>query len=580
MGVDEEELRAAEAHIARLEGELLQLKDTKSELQALREEHRQLRRSAQGRLTKILSAPFRAFRARKPVVAKEASEYERWLARHRTSGEELARLRERSRAFAYQPLVSILMPTFNSNENYLRAAVESVLAQVYSNWELIIVDDGSPQPSRLLRQFSDSRVKVFLEKQHGGISAALNIALRHGRGDWIALLDHDDLLEPDALFRGVEWLHDDRAADVIYTDEDKIIDDHFAAPMLKPDWSADFFLTHDYLGHFVAIRRELIDEFRGDFDGAQDYDLLLRISEKTDRIRHIPRVLYHWRRTKESTAHNIRRKPGALEAGRSAIAQHLQHSGVKGRVTIDWETHAYRIRREVTPAKVAIILSDADAKALAILRERTSYPAFEVMTGQAAFSEIRSELLLFLDRDLEPLRDDWLSILVEYASSREIGVVAPRIVAADGTVESAGLLLFSGGKVGFAFAGVPRGFRGANRQLQTVRNYSAVSPSCMMTRRDLFQKFTAGTAMESLGCARDDRMSAGVEFCLGLRDAGLRVVSIPYAEVRRTSTRPSATESCPQLVQRWPSFFARDPFYNPNLSRERADFSLGDPSHA
>src|SRR6266550_3510295 len=569
-----DELRAAEAHIARLEEELLHLKDVKRDLQLLREEHRRLRRSAEGRVAKILSAPFRLFRRRQSTEAVEQDEYGRWFARHRVSAEAAAKLREHSRTFAYRPLISILTPTFNADERFLTDAVESVIAQAYENWELILIDDGS----------SDTRVRGLLEKlgqrdariqtgfqDHGGISSALNIAL--ARGGWIALLDHDDLLEPDALFRAIELLQNDREADVIYSDEDKIVDGKLAAPLLKPDWSPEFFRTHDYLGHFVVMRRDLARaEFRSEFDGAQDYDFLLRISEKTDRIRHIPRVLYHWRRTAESTAHNIRRKPGALEAGRRAIEQHLVRRQENARVTIDWETHLYRVRREIRSEKISIIINGAAARDAERIRAKTNFPNFEIV---ANLKEATGEYVLFLDPDLEPLDENWLSAMGEQLSNPKIGAVGARIVSSDDAIESAGLILSPNGSVGSAFAGYPRNFRGANRQLQAVRNYSAVSASCLLTRREVLEKTASGNAMGSLDFARDDRVCVGTEFCLNLREHGLRTVSIPYAEVRRTSARENASRMCLDLRKRWPEMFRRDPYYNPNLSSERADFSLG-----
>src|SRR5437899_7138523 len=365
MPMKGEELRAAEAHIARLEEELLRLKDVKRDLQALREEHRRLRRSAEGRVAKILSAPFRLFRRRQSAEAIEQDEYGRWFARHRVSAEEAAMLREQSRNFSYRPLISILTPTFNPNDEFLTAAVESVIAQAYEEWELILMDDGSvgSTAGALLKNLGrrDARIQIG-GQEHGGISSALNTGLARARGDWIALLDHDDLIAPDALFRAIELMQNDREADVIYSDEDKIVDGKLAAPLLKPDWSPEFFRTHDYLGHFVIIRRDLARaEFRSEFDGAQDYDLLLRVSEKTDRIRHLPRVLYHWRRTAESTAHNIRRKPGALEAGRRAIEGHLQRRQENAQIAIDWETHLYRVRHEVGAEKISIVIRGAKA---------------------------------------------------------------------------------------------------------------------------------------------------------------------------------------------------------------------------
>ncbi|PYI76057.1 MAG: hypothetical protein DMF04_09010 [Verrucomicrobia bacterium] len=361
--VQHEELRAAEAHIARLEEELLRLKDVKRDLQSLRAEHQRLRRSTEGRVARILSAPFRLFQSRKQTKCAEPDEYARWIARRRVSAAELAKLHEQSRTFSYRPLVSILTPTFNPDVKFLTKAVESVVAQAYENWELILVDDGSSKSDartllEKLRQ-RDARIQIGFQ-DHAGISAALNAALSRAGGDWIALLDHDDLLEPDALFRALELLQTDRQADVIYSDEDKIVEGNLAAPLLKPDWSPEFFCTHDYLGHFIVMRRELARSgFRSEFDGAQDYDLLLRAWEKTDRIRHLPRVLYHWRRTAESTSHNIRRKPGALEAGRRAIEEHLARQQENARVAIDWETHLYRVRYQISREKVSIVINGA-----------------------------------------------------------------------------------------------------------------------------------------------------------------------------------------------------------------------------
>ncbi len=571
-----EELRAAEAHIARLEEELLRLKDVKRDLQVLREEHRRLRRSTEGRVAKILSAPFRLFRRRQRTNATEQDEYGRWFARHRVSEDEAAKLREQSRTFSYRPLISILTPTFNPNDEFLMAAVESVIAQAYENWELILVDDGSSdsRARALLKNLGqrDARIQIG-GQEHGGISSALNTGLARARGDWIALLDHDDLLEPDALFRAIELLQNDREADVIYSDEDKIVDGKLAAPLLKPDWSPEFFRTHDYLGHFVVMRRDLARaEFRSEFDGAQDYDLLLRISEKTDRIRHIPRVLYHWRRTAESTAHNIRRKPGALEAGRRAIEQHLVRRQENARVTIDWETHLYRVRREIRSEKISIIIKGAAARDAERIRAKTNFPNFEIV---AKLKEATGEYVLFLDPDLEPLDENWLSAMGEQLSNPRIGAVGARIVSSDDAIESAGLILSPNGSVGSAFAGYPRNFRGANRQLQAVRNYSAVSASCLLTRREVLEKTASGNAMGSLDFARNDRVCVGTEFCLNLREHGLRTLSIPYAEVRRTSARENASRMCLDLQKRWPEMFRRDPYYNPNLSSERADFSLG-----
>src|SRR5438067_598825 len=449
-----EELRAAEAHIARLEEELLRLKDVKHDLQVLREEHRRLRRSAEGRVAKILSAPFRLFRRRQRTDATEQDEYGRWFARHRVSAEEAAKLCEQSRTFSYRPLLSILMPTFNPNDEFLTAAVESVIAQAYENWELILVDDGSSdsRAHALLKNLGqrDARIQIGVQ-EHGGISSALNTGLARARGDWIALLDHDDLLEPDALFRAIELMQNDREADMIYSDEDKIVDGKLAAPLLKPDWSPEFFRTHDYLGHFVVMRRDLARvEFRSEFNGAQDYDLLLRISEKTDRVRHIPRVLYHWRRTRRSTAHNIRRKPGALEAGRRAIEEHLHRRGLKGRVTIDWQTHTYRVRYDIAEERISVVRFGQREQRAAV--EDGTYPNIELLDSDQLTGATGS-WLLFMENSLEPFDATWLHLLAEQLANPEVGAVGARIIGADERIESAGYVLMPNGTAQPAFAG-------------------------------------------------------------------------------------------------------------------------------
>jgi GT2 family glycosyltransferase len=571
--VDAEDLRAAETHIERLEEELLRLKDVKRELQILREQHRRLQRTAEGRVVRLLTKPWRWFARSTKGGSKQPTEYECWLERHRVSQKQVQSLREEAQKFSYRPLISILTPTFNPDAAFISAAVDSLVAQAYENWELVLVDDGSDETNVALPEFAerDPRIQVVMERQHGGISAALNTALKSARGEWIGLLDHDDLLEPDALFRFAELLQADQAVDLIYSDEDKIVDGRFAAPMLKPDWSPEFFTAYDYLGHFVVMRREFSSlAFRSEFDGAQDYDLLLRVSEKTQRISHIPRVLYHWRRTTQSTAHNIRRKPGALEAGRRALEEHLARRGEAGRVTIDWKTHAYRVRREVGSPAVTIVIfggSEADMKRI---RARTDFDKLEIAlaSGPKPANNVTGDWLLFIDHNLEPIGANWLTAMAEQLQNRDVGAVGARILTLDNAIESAGLILAPHGLVRGAFAGFARDDPGVNRQLQVVRNYSAVTAACLLTPRDIFDKTGGFDQKQSWP------ICAGADYCMKLRAAGFRTVSVPYAEVRRISGTGGASASCPALTKKWPDMFKRDPCYNPNLSSERADFSL------
>ena len=273
-------------------------------------------------------------------------------------------MRVEARSFVSQPLISILTPVFDTPVPWLREAVDSVVAQVYENWELVLIDDGSTATDLLgalpALAARDRRIRLVRLESHQGISAALNRGLDLADGQWLAFLDHDDVLEPDALFQNVKLLQENPGLDLIYSDEDKLTDEGFDSPILKPDWSPDFFLSCNYLCHMIFLRRDLVRAvggFRQEFDGSQDYDLLLRISERTERIHHIPRVLYHWRRSENSSASDVRQKPGQLEASWRAIEAHLERRGEPAHVTVDWRTHAFCVRRQLLePRKISVII--------------------------------------------------------------------------------------------------------------------------------------------------------------------------------------------------------------------------------
>ena len=331
------------------------------------------------------------------MLAKSVAptEYQKWFLRHRASTEELHRMRVEVRSFASQPLVSILTPVFDTPVPWLREAVDSVLAQVYENWELVLIDDGSTATD-LLRALPalaarDRRIRLVRLESHQGISAALNKGLDVAKGEWVTFLDHDDVLEPDALFQNVRLLQENPGLDLIYSDEDKLTEAGFDSPILKPDWSPDFFLSCNYLCHMIFLRRDLVREvggFQRQFDGSQDYDLLLRVSERTNRIQHIPRVLYHWRRSENSSASDVRQKPGQLEASWRAIEAHLKRRGEQAHVAVDWQTHAFYVRRELRePRKISVINPsfrgpESLERCLVSVVSRTSYSNYEIVIVQ------------------------------------------------------------------------------------------------------------------------------------------------------------------------------------------------------
>lgn len=613
------ELKDAHHHVAGLEGKLLKLKEYRRELNSLKAERRRLRSSAERRLGQVLLLPYRIPETLAKFVWKKlrnpssgaTSEYQRWFERHRASAQDLARMREEARKFASRPLITLITPVFETPVQWLEEAIESVLAQVYENWELVLVDDGSKN-NELLGLLSrlparDQRIVVSRLEKHGGISAASNHGLALARGEWVAFFDHDDVLEPDALFQNVSVIQNDPCVDLIYSDEDKLTEDGLDSPLLKPDWSPDFFLSCNYLCHLIFLRRQLISEvggLRSDFDSSQDYDLLLRVVERTERIVHIPRVLYHWRRSPSSSADSIRRKPGQLEASRLALEGHLQRRGEHAYVTIDWRTYAFHVRRElVEPKKISIVIqSPRDTEQLKRCIEsviaRTSYPNYEIIiarqaneslpqlpcrvvqasdaTSVVALSNLAAQQtdgswLLFLDAGIEPIQPDWLAMMAEHVQRPEVGVVGARLVNSNGTIEHAGIVLGVSGIAQPAFRGFPAEDPGVNRQLQIVRNCSAVSGACMLTRREVFQQVDGF----------DETLStefADIDFCLKVRRANYLVVYTPLAKLNWDARVHDHIDGNDEAIvrERWPDILERDPYYNPNLSRERADFSVGE----
>jgi len=625
------ELEAADRHIAKLEEKLLKLKEAKRELKQLKQEKHALRKSPERKIGQVLLAPYRLPqkllrevrkrfpRENKSGRGRQTSEYQDWLRPRRVKPDEIGALRTEAKNFGYQPCISIVTPVFNTPVGWLTDCVESVLAQAYEKWELILVDDDSTDPETIkaLRELGarDSRIVLAKDEMRGGISAASNHGLSLAQGEWIGFLDHDDVLEPDALFQNVKWLQAHRDADMIYSDEDKLTEQGFDAPIFKPDWSPDYFLSCNYICHFTIIRRELLRKihgFRSEFDGAQDYDLFLRIMEETDRIDHIPRVLYHWRRSLTSTADNIRRKPGSLETGRLALESYLERRRESGHVTVDWGTHAYWIKRQLTESKkISIIIPARDrvdllARCLDSLTSKTTYAPYEIVVvdndsqseeARTYFSSLKhrvvrysgpfnfsamnnfaveqtdSPWLLFLNNDTEVIEGEWLTMMAEHVQRPSVGAVGPKLLYPDDTVQHAGIVVGVGGIAEHAFRGLPGDAPGVCRQLQTTRNYSAVTGACLLTRREVFDE-VGGFDEEQLPVTFSD-----VDLCLKMRRAGYRVVYVPFAKLyhhesatRRPAVEPLETEV---MRERWSDVLEHDPYYNPNLSRERADFSLG-----
>jgi len=620
------ELEGAHRHIAALEEKLLKLKEYRRELKLLKEQRQTLRKSPERRVGQILLAPYRLpeglakkvwKKLRRPARSRRCSvapsEYQKWFERHRATTRDLERMRNESRSFALKPLISVITPVFDTPVERLTEAVESVHAQAYENWELVLIDDGSSSVD-LLRALPvlaarDGRIMLKSLGKHEGISAASNKGLAVARGEWVTFLDHDDVIEPDALFQIVKLLQTHPDADLIYSDEDKLGEDGVEAPLFKPDWSPDFFLSYNYIGHLTAVRRDTVQKaggFRSQFDSAQDYDLFFRVIEQTGRIHHIPRVLYHWRRSESSSAISVRQKPQQLEASRLAVEDHLKRRGEPAHVAVDWRTHAFCVRRELLePKKISVIISTRHGlemleRCIESLTRTTSYPNYEIVivnddkshspspfpshfphrtvrfSGQANDSAVKNfavkqtddPWILFLDQRIEPMESDWLTIMAEHVQRPEVGAVAAQMLNPNGTVEQAGMVM--GVNKTVQPACFPAEHRGVSRQLQVTRNCSAVSSACMLTRREVFQQ--AGGFDERL-----EGTLADLDLCLKIRRADYLIVYTPFAKLCWQEVPADRLDMNGEAImqQRWTEILWRDPYYNPNLSRERADFSLG-----
>ncbi|MEP7213399.1 MAG: glycosyltransferase [Acidobacteriota bacterium] len=545
--------------------------------------------------------------------SRERAAYARWLKVHGSpTGDDRAEMRRRIAGFSKLPLISVVLPVYNVDEKWLRLCLDSVLDQIYENWELCIADDCSPKPHirRVLDEYAagDARVKVVYRPENGHISAASNSALEIAAGEFVVLLDHDDELSPDALFWVANELNDFPGTAMIYSDEDMIdTRGRRSEPKFKPDFSRDLLYSLNLVTHLSAYKTDLIRSIRGfrlGFEGSQDYDLALRIVERIDehQIRHIPRVLYHWRAIAGSVALSSDEKPYAHERARSAIREHLERGGISASVGA---THynLHRVKYEMpgpAPAVSIVVVVDGHMENADQLVANTRFKPIEVVlvnpktktVGAAtnenlktlacrdmsraarlnlAVRESTGEIIVFLGGGVVPLTEDWLDELVRFAARTEIGAVGGRILSADETVIDGGLVLGAGTGVAVAHYGFPWNIVGNMGRNQFIGNFSAVSETCMAVKRVDFER--AGGFDETN--LPNDLFAA--DFCLKLGQFGLRIVFTPYAELIRKKMLPAADPTEAEFKyfeKRWLRHFVHDPFYNPNLSKRDGTFSI------
>jgi glycosyltransferase involved in cell wall biosynthesis len=562
--------------------------------------------------------------------------YGDWIAAYHSSPGLEVELRRRVRALPRHPLISILLPVYNANLEFLAAALESVRRQIYTNWQLCVADDASTDPeiARLVRDAAknDPRIAATFRETNGHIAAASNSAMALACGEWCALLDQDDVLPANALALVACEINAHADAGLIYSDEDKLDRDGVRSdPFFKPDWNPELFLAQNYINHLGVYRSDILREiggFREGFDGSQDYDLALRFIEKLrpEQVRHIPRVLYHWRAAAGSIAADIAAKPDATNGARRAITQHLQRRGIRAHVVACREqSERHRVIYEVPPhvPLVSIIVPTRDRADL-LKRcvegiRRTDYERIEIVvvdngsveestrsflaelehTGHARLVQVngtfnfsrlinqgaaaaRGEILVFLNNDVEVEERGWLREMVSHVLQPGVGAVGARLWFPNNTLQHGGVVLGLGGMAGHAFQRVPRRHPGYFDRLFLQQNASAATAACMMVRKSVFEE-TGLFDEENFTVSFND-----IDFCLRLRQRGLRIVWTPYANLihhesaSRGRERTAGGQSqffreATHLQHKWGAQLLTDPCYNQNLSLSLPGFLLAFP---
>lgn len=580
----------------------------------LKEFLRRAKRKILKRLNKSASAT---------AARNEVSDYQKFVEETILTSKDFKRIKEEIASFEYKPLISIIVPVYNVDEVWLRKAINSVLDQLYDKWELILADDASPNPRvrEVLKEYAelDPRIHVNFRSQNGGIVKASQTALKMAKGAYVGLLDHDDEITKDALYEVVKALQTTRH-DLIYSDEDKLeMDGTRSEPHFKPDFNLDLLFCNNYICHFSVFRRKILEEiggFRDGTDGAQDYDLVLRFTEKKRSIHHIGKILYHWRKIPGSTAATINAKPYVFENAKKALRDTMKKRAIKGEVEDGIWKGSYRVKRaiegqpmvsivipfrdKVEVLKVAIdsifakttydnyeiILVNNGSEMLETrlyLREVENCPRVRLLHYNAPFNfaainnfaveKAKGEYIIMLNNDTEVIAPDWIEAMLEHCQRSEVGCVGAKLLYPNTHIQHAGVIIGVGGAANHTFSRMTSDQNGYMGYINTTRDYSAVTAACMMVKKTVYEEMD-GLDEENLAVSFND-----VDFCLRLREKNYLVVYTPYALLyHHESYSRGYTVNFNEeyyLRRRHAGIFANgDPYYNRNLTKERLDFSL------
>lgn len=573
--------------------------------------------------------------------------YGPWFENHKAGSEELDRQSRQEKKFAYRPLISIVVPLFQTPEQYLIEMMDSVRTQSYGNWQLCLMD-ATPSDevegvvSHYCNQYQEMRISYVHLEENQGIAGNTNAGLEYATGEWIGFLDHDDLLAPEALYEIAALLNRDADVEAVYSDEDQVESSRYGLkhinPHFKPDFSIDLLRSNNYITHFFCVKRSLqkkVGGFRPEFDGAQDYDFILRCTEAAKKIGHVPKVLYHWRVHSNSTSDNPLSKTYAYEAGKRAVEEHLARMGQKGEVSQLLHFGFYRIKYAVeNEALVSILIPNKDQvetlqRCITSIQNST-YRNYEIIiiennsVEQETFeyyrkllggsldknggegllpggqrvciaiwekgfnysainnfgaSYAKGEYFILLNNDVEIITKDWIEEMLGNCMRPEVGIVGARLYYPDNTVQHAGIVVGIDGIAANMFPCLRRGQEGYFHRAALQLNYSAVTAACMMVSREAFDKVRG--MEEGLAVAFND-----VDFCLRVIREGYLVVYHPFVEAYHYESKSRGQEDTKEKVRRFGEeieFFRTrwidilkngDPYYNPNFSLKKCNYSL------
>jgi len=556
--------------------------------------------------------------------------YSEWFIEQILTKDEL--IKQREKKFNISPKISIIVPTYNTPDNFLHEMIDSVKGQTYENWELCIADGsgGNVRLESAIKEYAeaDERIKYHILEKNMGISGNTNKALELASGEYIGLLDHDDVLAPNALFEVVAALQEDDY-DILYTDEDKVSADLkvHADPNFKPDFSIDLFCSHNYITHFFVVKSDIIKGvggFRSEFDGSQDYDVMFRCIENSEKIKHIPKILYYWRIHGESVAGDPESKMYAYDAGKRAIEEHfkrvgikasVEHAGLWGMYHVIYDTPGTPLVSIIIPSKDHI--EDLDRCITSIIK-KSSYKNIEFIIVEnnseeektfsyyqhieQAYSHIKivkwekefnyslinnfgvqyanGEYLLFLNNDTEIITETAISELLGCCMREDVGAVGAKLLYEDNTVQHAGVVIGFGGYAGHVFHGIDKEDYGYMVRARINCNYSAITAACMMTKKTLFKQVGGFDPRFKVACN-------DVDYCLQIRALNKWIIYNAFSHWYHYESKSRGYEDTPEKLERyenevkefrkkWPEILkAGDPFYNENFPVTQAPFTLG-----